>query len=93
MTDKERANLILEEIERLRAENVRIQSQADTKEEERMALTQALFAKDLRIDELSAEVERLREVLRRIDTPTHCSQFAHELIQKVSEGVNADAGS
>lgn len=78
------------EIERLKAENVRLQSIADTKEEERMALTQALFTKDLRIDELSAEVERLREVLHEIDDPTHCSQFAHKLIQKALEGVNGN---
>ena len=53
----------IDEIERLTAGNVRLQSIADTKEEERMALTQALFAKDLRIDELSSEVERLHEAL------------------------------
>ena len=90
MTVKDWANLLLEEIERLRAENVRLQSIADTKEEKRMALTQTLFVKDLRIDELNAEIERLREILHEIDDPTHCSQFAHELIQKALEGVSGN---
>ena len=78
------------EIERLRAEIVRIQSKADTAEEDRMVLTTETFVQDLRLKDAKTEIERLCGVLREIDDPTHCDQFAHELIQKTLEGVKGE---
>lgn len=63
------------EIERLQAENVRIQSVADAKEEERMALTQEIFTKDLRIDELNSVIDELRlQFVRIVDDCTDKKQ-------------------
>lgn len=36
--------------------------------------------------EHDGEIERLCEVLREVDDPTHCDQFAHELIQSIGRG-------